>query len=76
MPKYYFDVDGLAPDSDAVGEELKNDHAAWEEATSYAGELLKDVDGNLMPGQEWRLVVSDVDRRELYVIHVRSQKMK
>jgi hypothetical protein len=55
---------------------LKNDHAAWEEATSYAGELLKDVDGNLMPGQEWRPVVSDVDRRELYVIHVRSQKMK
>jgi cytosine/adenosine deaminase-related metal-dependent hydrolase len=54
----------------AVREELKNDHAAWQEATSYAGELFKDVNGKLTPGQEWRLVVSDADRHELCAIRV------
>jgi hypothetical protein len=76
MPKYYFDVDGLPPDMDSVGDELKNDDVAWEEATQYAGQLLKDVDGKLPPGQEWRLIVSDADRNQLFVIHVKSQKTK
>jgi cytosine/adenosine deaminase-related metal-dependent hydrolase len=49
---------------------MENDQAAWEEATSYAGELFKDVNGKLTPGQEWRLVVSDADRHELCAIRV------
>jgi hypothetical protein len=73
MPRYYFAVDGLPCDSDSVGEELEGDEAAWKEATVYAGELFKDFDGRLTPGQEWRLVVSDANRNQLYVIHITSQ---
>jgi hypothetical protein len=76
MPRYYFDVDGLPPAPDEVGEELKDDDAAWQEATCYAGALFKDVDGKLRPGQEWRLTITDADRSPIYVIQIKSQKVK
>jgi hypothetical protein len=76
MPKYYFDVDGLPPALDAVGEELQDDEGAWYEATQYAGQLFKDIDGKLRPGGEWRLVVSDAERNQLFVIHINSHKVK
>src|SRR4051812_49793643 len=75
MPRYYFEVDGLPPAPDEIGEELDGDEAAWHEATYYSGALLKE-DGKLRPGQEWRLTVADADRNPGYVIHVRSQKLK
>src|SRR3954454_2570088 len=76
MPRYYFEVDGLLPDCGASGEDLQDDEHAWHEATQFAGQLFKDIDGKLRPGQEWRLVVSDADRNQLYAIHVKSEKSK
>jgi hypothetical protein len=76
MPKYYFDVQGRGvPDVDE-GEHLDNDQAAWHEATLVAGELFKDVDGDLMPGQSWKLEVLDEQHRPLYLICVKSEKLR
>jgi hypothetical protein len=76
MPRYYFDVDGLPPATDAVGEELRDDEQAWHEATQFAGQLIKDIDGKLHPGQEWQLTVKDGDGNPVYVIQIKSQKVK
>jgi hypothetical protein len=75
MPKYYFDLEGLAPASDEVGVELPNNEAAWRDAKQFAAELLKDVGGRSRPGDGWRLTVSDANRKQLYVVHIHSEKV-
>ncbi|MGM4886032.1 DUF6894 family protein [Tardiphaga sp. 604_B6_N1_1] len=75
MPKYYFDVQGQGVPEFDEGEQFDNDQAAWHEATLVAGELFKDVDGDLTPGQSWKLEVLDERRRPLYVISVTSEKL-
>lgn len=55
MPKYYFNVHGVSPSVDDVGEDLLNDEAAWSQATVMAGDLFKDIDGNFRPGKQWTL---------------------
>jgi hypothetical protein len=74
MPTYYFDVHGLPPAPDEVGEELRDHDAAWSEATQFAAALFKDVDGKLRPGQDWRLTVTDADRNQIYVIEIKTHK--
>jgi hypothetical protein len=56
------------------GEELADGHAAWREATMMAGEIIRDIDGKLRPGQCWELEVIDEFRNPLYVISVRARK--
>jgi hypothetical protein len=51
LPRYYFDVDGLPPALDATGEDFRGDEQAWYEATQFAGQLFKDVDGNYGPAK-------------------------
>jgi hypothetical protein len=76
MPKYYFDVQGQGvPDFDE-GEHLDDDQAAWHEATLVAGELFKEFDGVLKPGQSWKLEVLDEDRCPLYSIDVTGRKVR
>ncbi|KGT79494.1 hypothetical protein MA20_11365 [Bradyrhizobium japonicum] len=58
-----------------VGEELADDEAAWHEATIYADDIFKDVDGRFRPGQEWSLEVTNRDRRPIYFISIGSRKM-
>jgi len=41
-----------------------------------AGEMIKEIDGRLVPGREWRLEVTDEFRNPLYVIHVSAEKPK
>jgi hypothetical protein len=74
MPRYYFDVDGVAPSSDDEGEELPDNQAAWREATQFAAELFRDAGRDSRPGDVWRLVVSDANRNQLYVIHIYSEE--
>lgn len=60
MPRYFFHVhhDGLQVDR--IGEELADKDAAWKEATTTAGRLLQDLDGELLLGdQPWRFDVTD-----------------
>jgi hypothetical protein len=73
MPRYFFHVHhGDESYTDEVGDELADDHAAWHEATASAGESLKDIDGKLRPGRDWRMEVTADGRGLLYVIEVRA----
>jgi hypothetical protein len=76
MPKYYFHAHGVRPIKDDIGEELKDDEAAWHEATLVAGEIFKDIDGKFRPDQKWSLEVADDQHRPLYWIEINSKKMK
>ena len=76
MPRYYFSVHNVSPSSDAEGEELPDNEAAWRMATSIAGEIFKDMDGKFRPDQEWSLEVADEGRRPLYVINISAKQMK
>jgi hypothetical protein len=76
MPRYYFNVLNASPTTiDDVGEELPDKEAAWRQATITAGEVFKDVDGRLRPGQEWALEVTDEARRPLYLIHIAARQL-
>jgi uncharacterized protein DUF6894 len=74
MPRYFFHVHHNEPQIDYEGEELPDKHAAWKEATVMAGEILKDLDGKLQPGREWRLEVTDEFANPLYVLHINAEK--
>ncbi|KJC47743.1 hypothetical protein UB31_18510 [Bradyrhizobium sp. LTSP849] len=76
MPRYFFNVHNLGPDTDVQGEDLPDDEAAWREATVYAGELFKDVDGKLRPGQEWTLEVTDEAGNSIFNIHISTKNKK
>jgi hypothetical protein len=75
MPRYYFNVHNVTPSIDRDGEELRDDEAAWRQATLTAGELFKDIDGKFRPNQEWSLEVTDERRKPIYLIHI-SARMK
>ena len=76
MPRYFFNVDKIPPTQDTVGEELPDDEAAWQEATIVAGEIFKDFDGRLRPGQDWSLEVADEHRTPIFLIQISTKKMK
>jgi hypothetical protein len=42
--------------------ELTDDHAAWSQAVTYVGELLKDCDGHLPHDSNWRVSVHEGER--------------
>jgi hypothetical protein len=74
MTRYFFHVhDGPFAHTDMVGEEFADGHAAWSEATRYAGEIIRDVDGRLQPDTEWRLDVTDQQGQPLYRIVVSTK---
>ena len=73
MPRYLFNVHDVEPSTDETGEDLPDDEAAWKEATLFAGELFKDIDGRFRPGQEWSIEVTAADGKPLYRIHIRSE---
>jgi hypothetical protein len=74
MPLYFFDIHHNAASIDQVGEELPDHRAAWKEATSAAGHMLRDLHGSLTPGRDWHMVVNDEFRNPLYVLQISSKK--
>ncbi len=74
MPRYFFHVYHERSDLDHEGEELPDKHAAWKEATVTAGDILRDLDGKLQPGREWRLEVADEFQNVLYVLHINAER--
>lgn len=74
MPRYFFNVmhDGLKPDFDGL--ELPSKNAAWEEATTAAGEIIKGLDGALRPGHDWKMEVTDEFANPLWEIRVSAEK--
>lgn len=59
---------------DKEGEDLPNAHAAWNEATMMAGQMLQGMAGQLQPGSEWRMEVTDEFQNVLFVLNIKAEK--
>jgi hypothetical protein len=67
MPRYFFNItQGKLPRPSDEGMELPNDEAAWEEATTACGEMIKELDGKLKAGPDWQMVVTNDAGRKIY----------
>jgi hypothetical protein len=71
VPRYFFHVNHRGVRLDPDGAELPDVHAAWHKATIVAGELLKEIDGDLRPGHDWCLQVNDEFQNTLLEIHIK-----
>jgi hypothetical protein len=67
MPLYYFSTtqDDRRDDRDDPID-LPDNKAAWGQATAAFGEMLKEIDGSLMPNTEWRMDVRDESKTLIY----------
>lgn len=76
MPRYFFDLahDGSSR-SELEGVVLPDEMAAWKEATLACGEMISDLDGQLQPGTEWRMVVSD-EEGPLFVLNFWTEHLR
>jgi hypothetical protein len=75
MPRYFFTVlDGHRSELKNEGLELADHRAAWAEATVACGELLRDLDGRLKPGDRWSMQVQDASGADLYLLEFRTQQ--
>jgi len=76
MPLYFFNIthDGK-PSAITEGLELADDKAAWEEATTTCGEVLRDLDGSLKPGDSWKMQVADSEGKMIYTLAFNSQAL-
>ncbi len=74
MPKYFFNTYHDVVYTDHDGEELDDKHAAWAEATRMAGEIIKDMDGKLRPGHDWKLEVHDEFRNPIWTLLVKAEQ--
>ncbi|WP_424632149.1 DUF6894 family protein [Bradyrhizobium sp. SYSU BS000235] len=74
MPRYFFNIrhDRLYEDVDGL--DLDNKDSAWEAATRSAGDHLKELDGQLRPGHDWRMEVTDEFANPIFEILVRAEK--
>jgi hypothetical protein len=60
MPRYYFHIshgNGFRDRNEGI--DLPDKEAAWIEATSACGEIIRDLNGDLKPGDIWRMTVRD-----------------
>ena len=76
MPRYFFHIHHDRVELDHEGEELADKHAAWQEATVTAGQILQGIDGKLTPDREWRMEVADEFQNVLYILHINAEKLK
>lgn len=67
MGRYYFHIAGRNPHRDEIGEDLKDDIAAWQEAVR----LTRDIEHAFDPGHIWRLEVHD-ERKPVYRLEIIS----
>jgi hypothetical protein len=76
MPRYFFTVvDGHKSEIKNEGLDLVNDDAAWTEATVTCGELLRELDGRLKPGDHWSMQVRDDAGTDLYLLEFKTKKL-
>lgn len=73
VPLYFFNVKNGLEAPDQVGTELPDKRAAWLVATRSCGDLIREIDGNLKPGREWRMEVTDEFANLVYVIRVSAE---
>jgi uncharacterized protein DUF6894 len=74
MPLYFFNItQGNLPRPADEGMELQNDEAAWEEATTTCGEMIKELDGKLKAGPDWEMVVTNDAGHKLYLLRFSAE---
>jgi hypothetical protein len=71
MSRYFFHITNGRPHEDEVGEELRDDCAAW----LSAKRLTRDIEDTLEPGGEWNVEVRDADG-PLYEISIAARKLR
>ncbi|MET3905915.1 hypothetical protein ABID59_000236 [Bradyrhizobium sp. S3.3.6] len=73
MPRFFFVVaDGRNMEIQNDGLELPDRDAAWVEATTACGELLRDLDGKLLPGDQWSMKVKDAAGADIYLLEFKT----
>jgi len=76
MPRFYFEVsrgETLKEKNDGI--DLPDAHAAWIEATVACGEIIRDLDGQLKPGETWKMVVRDAED-DLYSLEFLTKQLR
>lgn len=73
MPRYFFNVRDVEPSTDYQGRTSQR-RRGLKQAASFAGDVMKDIDGRFRPGQEWSVEVTDEQKRMLYRIEISSRK--
>ena len=77
MPRYYFHISH--GDSSKIrndGIELPDRDAAWAEATSACGEIIRDLNGALKPGDTWRMIVKDEAGAEMFHLEFSTRQIR
>ena len=65
MPRYFFHVHDGTDRPDSRGSVLPDFKSAHAEAIMTCGEMLRDIDGDLPIGSEWRMDVADETGRTI-----------
>jgi hypothetical protein len=71
MSRFHFKTThGSEVHDDPEGMELKDQRAAWKEATLATGEILKQIDGSLEPERELRMDVTNHAGQALFSLRL------
>ena len=75
MPRYFFHIYHEEMQVDRLGEVLPDKNAAWKEATATAGQILQDMDGELLlSNQPWCLEVTDEFATPLFQLWIGARR--
>ncbi|MGW1423280.1 DUF6894 family protein [Bradyrhizobium manausense] len=76
MARFYFNVrnGNRLDDRDDLGQELPDRRTAWEIATRYAADSLRDLDGDLLPDDDWQLEVRTEDGARIFQILIHASQ--
>jgi hypothetical protein len=77
MPRFYFHM-AYGEVSKVVNEglELASEDEAWIEATTACGEMIKDLDGALVPGDAWSMTVKDEAGTDIYLLEFKTRALR
>jgi hypothetical protein len=76
MPRFYFEVSrGETMKDRNDGIDFPDARAAWIEATTACGEIIRDLDAQLKPGDAWKMVVRDAEG-DLYSLEFRTKQLR
>lgn len=74
MPRYYFHIShGNGPRALNGGIDLPDKEAAWIEATSACGEIIRDLNGDMKPGDTWRMIVKDEAGKDVFELELSTR---
>lgn len=68
MERHFFDVTGDNDFIDRQGSEFANLAGARNEAIRYACDLLANEQARIVDGKEWKMVVSDHNRTDMFTL--------